>query len=234
MTIHLIEMQAPVWEQLRLEEALLRADTRNFCLINQGAPPAIVLGISGKAEELVDVERARESSIPLVRRFSGGGTVVVDEETLFVTFISQKELHPFPCYPEPILKWSEGFYKEVFQLPDFHLRENDYVIGERKCGGNAQYLKKDRWLHHTTFLWKYEKERMRHLLHPKKTPAYRAGRDHLDFLCQLHEHLLSKEHFINRVKEVLSSRYSVHTIPLEEALKIAALPHRQATTNLSI
>lgn len=230
MTFYLIETQLPVWEQLKLEEALLRADGRNFCLINRGSLPAIVLGISGKVEELVDLKRAKSSGIPLVRRFSGGGTVVVDEETLFVTFISQKGLHLFPCYPEPILKWSEEFYKEALGLDQFHLRENDYVIGEKKCGGNAQYLKKDRWLHHTTFLWKYEQERMRHLLHPKKTPQYRAGRDHFDFLCQLHEHLASKDLFVEKIKETLSLRYTVHPMSLEEAHKVALIPHRKATT----
>ena len=32
--------QLPILEQLFLEEALLRADTRNFCLINEGTAPA--------------------------------------------------------------------------------------------------------------------------------------------------------------------------------------------------
>ena len=34
------------------------------------------MGISGKPEELVNLDRL---SIPLIKRFSGGGTVVVDE-----------------------------------------------------------------------------------------------------------------------------------------------------------
>ncbi|NGX54212.1 MAG: hypothetical protein K1000chlam4_00937, partial [Chlamydiae bacterium] len=38
----------PIFEQLQLEEALLRADEGNWCLINSGVPPAIVMGISAK------------------------------------------------------------------------------------------------------------------------------------------------------------------------------------------
>ena len=38
----------PILQQLRLEEALLRADTGNWFLLNDGTPePAIVMGISG-------------------------------------------------------------------------------------------------------------------------------------------------------------------------------------------
>src|ERR1043165_8469940 len=91
----------PIYEQLLLEERLLRSDTSNWWLINEGSPPANVMGISGKTEEMVDCAKAADNGIPLIKRFSGGGTVVVDENTLFITFICQKQAHPFPAYPEP-------------------------------------------------------------------------------------------------------------------------------------
>lgn len=33
--------------------------------------------------------------------------------------------------------------------PQFSLRENDYVLGERKMGGNAQSITGKSWIHHT-------------------------------------------------------------------------------------
>eukprot|EP00968_Pinguiococcus_pyrenoidosus_P003776 scaffold251_cov230-Pinguiococcus_pyrenoidosus.AAC.7 len=33
------------------------------------------------------------------------------------------------------------------------LVENDYVVGDRKFGGNAQSITSGRWLHHTSFLF---------------------------------------------------------------------------------
>src|SRR5690242_20055278 len=147
MTLHLLHLKSyPIWEQLQLEEGLLRTDNRNWCLINEGSPPAIVMGISGNLHELVNSEKAMAAQIPIIKRFSGGGTVVVDENTLFITFIFQKELHPL-SYPEPIMRLSETLYQEAFNHPHFSLRENDFVIGEKKCGGNAQYIKKERFLH---------------------------------------------------------------------------------------
>ena len=43
------------------------------------------------------------------------------------------------------------------------MRENDYLFGFHKIGGNAQSIIKDRWVHHTSFLWDYKPERMRYL-----------------------------------------------------------------------
>jgi lipoate---protein ligase len=189
-----------IQQQLEIEENLLRNEINNYVLINSGTPPAIVLGISGKAPELVHLDQL-PSSIPLIRRFSGGGTVIVDEETVFVTFICNKSDHSFPAYPEPILRWAASMLQP--SIPNLELRENDFVIGNKKCGGNALYIKKDRWLIHTSFLWDYNPSRMQLLKHPPKTPPYRAGRPHDEFLCKLSDVLPSKEAWIKRLVQSL-------------------------------
>ena len=53
----------------------------------------------------------------------------------------------------------------------------DYAFGERKFGGNAQAITKQRWLHHTSLLWDFRDAHMRLLKHPSKAPEYRAVRD---------------------------------------------------------
>jgi lipoate---protein ligase len=234
MTFHLIHLQGvSIFEQLQIEEALLRCDTRNWCLLNEAASPAIVMGISGKPHELIEQRLAVQKNVPLIKRFSGGGTVIIDENTLFVTFICQKELHPFPLFPEPMLKWSENFYRSF--LPDaFHLKENDYVIENKKCGGNAQYIKKGRWLHHTSFLWDYDEELMRLLLHPKKTPLYRKERSHADFLCRLKDYLPDKAHFFSELKKALKAQYEVIEMNREELLIPSTSVHRKETCYLSL
>lgn len=233
MTFYLIQLKHyPIYQQLQLEEALLRSDVRNFCILNEGSSPAIVMGISGEAKQLVDQKKQLENPLPLIKRFSGGGTVVVDEDTLFVSFICQKDLHPFPAYPEHLLRWAENIYQTAFNIPDFHLRENDYVIGERKCAGNAQYLRKDRWLQHTTFLWNYKDEKMDYLLHPAKTPRYREGRSHQDFVCRLTDYLTSKETFFNLLKCELGKRFELLELSLDDALSLIEKPHRKSTSLL--
>lgn len=216
MHLHLLHLKnCPILEQLKIEETLLKADDRNWCLINEGSTPAIVMGISGKPDLLINKEKLLSNPLPVIRRFSGGGTVVIDQNTLFVTFIFAKSSHRFPGYPEPIMRWTEEIYKDVFQNNLFALRENDYVIGSRKCGGNAQYIKKERWLHHTSFLWHFEHTMMDYLLHPPKTPSYREGRKHSDFLCTLSDHFESKDAFFALIKEALGPRFNIREVPLE-------------------
>ncbi len=210
MIIHLIHLKnVSIFDQLLLEEKLLREDSRNFCILNEGSSPAIVMGISGKPEELIHYSKAQELQIPLIQRFSGGGTVVVDKDTLFVTFLCNKEEFSFPAYPERIMKWTETFYHQALELPNFALKENDFVLGDFKCGGNAQYIKKERWLQHTSFLWDFCPKKMESLLLPRKKPKYREDRSHLDFLCTLNNHFSSKEIFFQNIKTTLSKEHTV-------------------------
>src|ERR1700733_5846263 len=211
----------PIYDQLLLEEQLLREDDRNFCLINTGSTLAIVMGISGKADTLVYLDQLPES-IPILKRFSGGGTVIVDENTVFVTFICNKTDHAFPAYPEPILRWAESILAPAIE--GLKLRENDFVIGEKKCGGNALYIKKDRWLVHTSFLWDYDPARMSLLKHPAKTPKYREGRSHEEFVCRLSEYLEDRGIWIEDLKKSLTDQLGAKEISVEE-LSIQKLSH---------
>ena len=52
--------------------------------------PSIVMGISGKPEKLINEDVAKQHNLEIVRRFSGGGTVVVDNGTYFCTIILNK------------------------------------------------------------------------------------------------------------------------------------------------
>ncbi len=229
MTFYLLHLKNyPIYQQLQLEEALLRCDNRNFCILNEGASPAIVMGISGQVKQLVDPQKQAQQPLPIIQRFSGGGTVVVDEDTLFVSLICQKKETP-----EQLLRFGESIYQKAWEIPQFHLKENDYVIGERKCAGNAQYLRKERSLQHTTFLWDYKEEKMDYLLYPAKTPQYRKGRAHTDFMCRLSDYLPSKDHFFERLKAELASRFTLVELSLEDLFSVAQLPHRKSTVILA-
>lgn len=226
MTIHLIHLKnTPIFEQLQLEEALLHSDDRSFCIINEGSPRAIVMGISGNPQLLLNMESVRKEQIPIIKRFSGGGTVIVDENTLFITWIMAKDHVDIAPFPESILRWSFDLYSNAWQIPDFQLRENDYCIGEKKCGGNAQYIKKNRWLHHTSFLWDYSEENMNHLLLPAKSPKYRRSRSHQDFLTRLKGRASSRKSLIDHLKESNVKRLYIGKTDLSN-LK----PHRQSVT----
>jgi hypothetical protein len=143
----------PIYEQLLLEEALLRASSENWFVLNDGSSTAaIVLGISGcdlvmvcgapkcciqcqiaptyhsialyacrKPQELVHAPSARAAGLQAIRRFSGGGTVVVDEGTIFSSLIMQVRarhvfiygFRPPDAAPSCCPAWKQG--AEVWQ-----------------------------------------------------------------------------------------------------------------------
>lgn len=83
-----------------------------------------------KLAELVEVKSVLQDHIPIIRRFTGGGTVVVDHGTIFVTLICNKDAVPnVKPFPRSIMSWSGLLYSQVFEgLADFHLRENGTMI----------------------------------------------------------------------------------------------------------
>lgn len=230
--IHLLRLDHKcILTQLEIEEALLRNDQRNWCILQDGADPSIVLGISGKPEKLVDLEA---NTLPLIKRYTGGGTVVVDQHTAFVSFICQADQLNVPSLPETIFSWSEIFYQSVFSGLPFHLRERDYVFFDRKFGGNAQYLAKNRWVHHSTLLWDYNPHLMQLLLLPEKRPDYRQERSHSEFLCRLKDYMPSKEDLWKRVEKSLLLHFEVVSVDQSEVTVFTKGDHRKTTSVLEV
>ena len=108
-------------------------------------------------------------------------------------------------------------------MPEFALREHDYVVGHHKIAGNAQSISGKRWVlhphassvqladfceqvHHTSFLWDVNPAAMRLIKNPKKQPDYRAKRPHTSFLKGLSEWMADREAFstavTNRLEQV--------------------------------
>ena len=227
--INLVSLKdTPILQQLAMEEALLRCDHENWCIINEGSPSAIVMGIGSKIDDVIAVDQLKTINIPVIRRFSGGGTVVVDDKTLFISFIFQNSSHQELTTPRAFMKWTEDFYNPIFQPHDFRLIENDYVIGTKKIGGNAQYFTKKTSLHHTTFLWDFNKNLMKLLKLPPIRPQYREKREHDDFLDKLKEYFPSIESVSSKIRERLSHYFQVDTSRVDEIPTIMKQSHRKA------
>jgi len=229
MSCHLLVLDSvPIIEQLRLEEALLRTDQRNWCLINSGSSPSVVMGMSAVVEEVVDLSCLKRLSLPLIRRFSGGGTVVVDESTVFCTFIFNSL--DIACAPTPsaVMQWSHGLLQPVFEPHRFILQEHDYVIDDLKVGGNAQCFSKGRVLHHTSFLFSWKEERMVVLRMPQKAPEYRLGRPHTCFCNRLEKYFPCQHSFQSALIKRVRDRFSVSESCLEEAAQSLDKPHRRS------
>lgn len=235
----------PIFEQLQLEEALFRTDDRNWFIWNEAMPtPSIVLGISGKPVKMLHLDQVHRDKVPMIKRFSGGGTVIVDNGTVFTSMMCNHvdipELKPLP---REIMTWTGELYQSpinelIEQGRDdkggarFKVREDDYVVGEYKVAGNAQSISRHRWLHHTSFLWEFEPSRMSYLRLPEKQPTYRAKRDHLSFLQPLSKYLPSKPELYQALLSELETRFSLREVDLKDVQSIVEVPHRQTTKYL--
>jgi len=250
--LHLAAPSLPLVEQLAVEEALLRADARNWCVVGHGAagPPTVVLGVAGRADRLVHGELCRARGVPVLRRFTGGGTVVVDAGTLFVSLVANKLDVPAraggappPLFPREVMRWSADevyapVFARAFGAPGFALREHDYCWEDRKVGGNAQSVSRDRWLHHTSFLWDFDPRNMELLTMPEKRPEYRRDRAHTDFLVPLSSirrpqpgsagaapaPAPTRDDFVRALFDRLREDWDVREATLADALEVAARP----------
>lgn len=232
--MHLIELNSyPIFEQLKLEEALLRTNNKNWCLINYGSSPAIVMGISQDPFQVINLEKYKEKPIPIIRRYSGGGTVVIEPTTVLVSLIINHDKISANPFPKEVLKWTEALYQKAFPL-SFALKENDYVFGEKKCGGNAQYFAKGRIVHHTSFVWDYSHAYMELLKIPSKMPQYRKSRSHQEFLFTLKDHFSSIPELIETLRVNIAQAFSAKISSLEEAVPFNFLPHRKTTAQMSL
>jgi lipoate-protein ligase A len=143
-----------ILRHLHAEETLYRGGTGNVCILSRGPKkPAIVLGTSGKVD--VDVHEAycHSKLIPIVRRYTGGGTVYIDSNTLLLSLVvdGASAINGFKPWPREIMSWTEGLFTPLFGT-DFSLQGHDYTFGNKKFGGNAQALSRGRFVHHTSLL----------------------------------------------------------------------------------
>ncbi|KAF1336458.1 hypothetical protein FI667_g290, partial [Globisporangium splendens] len=213
----------PIQEQLRIEEALFRVDRRrNWFIYNEEKTPVtIVMGISGKPEQLLQLDA--------VKRYTN--TIACD---------AFPHVKPFP---REIMTWSSTFFSPFFNRVcdnglTFALREDDYVFGDRKFGGNAQSISKDRWLHHTSFLWDFDPKNMEYLTNPARQPAYRQKRSHLEFLCTLKEVLkketASRDKFADELRSELATQFVVEDVDIASLESLLNQEHRRATKFLTL
>jgi lipoate-protein ligase A len=219
----------PIFEQLRIEEALLRAGEGNWCIINRGSDLAVVMGVSATPHEVVEIDRAKKMGATIIRRFSGGGTVVVDKETCFFTIILDEKELSYPNVHDTML-WMHELLSPVFVPHLLTLEEQDFAIDDLKIAGNAQCFASKRVLHHTSFLWSWQEEQMSLLSIPKRQPAYRRERSHAHFCNCLSSYFASKEHFVEALKKRLGHLFQI--CPVKGIGNILSKPHRKALKQL--
>ncbi len=187
ITFHIPEENIAADEVLlsKAEEGVL-GETLRFW---EAAEHFVVLGRSGKIQKECFVEACQEDGIKIIRRISGGGTVLQGPGCLNYSLVlslerdgeyrkindSYRNILGRIAY---VLR-SKGYDAELFPI-------SDIAIGEKKISGNAQARKRKFFLHHGTLLFNFEIAKIyQYLKHPPKEPEYRRGRVHKKFVANI-------------------------------------------------
>ena len=150
--------------------------------------PAVVLGAGGRLADDVDEAACRADGVPVLRRSSGGGTVLLGGGCLLYTLVLDgeraAELAGIRSSYAYILSRVAAAFPELGGVEQ--AGTSDLTAAGRKFSGNAQQRKRRFLLHHGTLLYAFDLSRVgRYLLPPPRQPEYRAGRDHAAFLRNL-------------------------------------------------
>lgn len=144
---------------LALEEYVLRAfRQQGDCLSLYVNAPAVVLGKHQNVAHEANLLACDALQLPVVRRISGGGTVVHDLGNLNFAFITRqtlKNVNNYRLFVQPIVEL----------LRDYHIpaeldAANNIVARGKKLSGNAQFTTAGRLLTHGTLLINSNLERI--------------------------------------------------------------------------
>lgn len=146
------------YERFAIETYLLneRLAGEGF-LIFWRTEPTLMLGRNQNAQAEINGAYAREHGIHVVRRLSGGGTIYTDLNTWQYSYILKKEGGGVDF--EPYTRRVAGALRALGVPASFSGR-NDVTAGGRKISGSAQYIAKDRMIHHGSLLYATDLERM--------------------------------------------------------------------------
>jgi lipoate-protein ligase A len=180
-------------ENLALEEALL-LEAESGCggevlRLWEWPEPALVLGSGCRLAEDADEAACLAAGVPILRRTSGGGTVLLAAGCLCYSLVLSYDR-------APALGEIRSSYIYILERIREALSDivpgiicagtSDLAISSRKFSGNSQQRKRRFLLHHGTLLYNFDFDQLsRYLPMPARQPDYRCGRDHAAFLTNL-------------------------------------------------
>lgn len=150
----------------------------------------VTLGYTNSVTEELNEAACRQHNIPILRRSSGGGTVLQGPGCLNYALILRIEnrevLENLSRTNSFIMEQQratlEQLSEETVTIEGF----TDLATKNKKFSGNAQRRKRNSVLFHGTFLLDFDLKLIQKFLGtPPKQPEYRSARSHLDFVTNI-------------------------------------------------
>lgn len=184
-----------VAENLALDEALLEEAEQGHpagetLRLWESPDVAVVAGRSTRIQEEIDLEHCAALRIPVVRRCSGGASVLIGpgcfQYSLVLSYAARPELRLIEAAHEFVLGNTARALQQVCAATIDRQGISDLAHEKRKVSGNSLRCKRTHLLYHGTLLYRFPLALVGQCLRtPPRQPEYRAGRDHAAFLANL-------------------------------------------------
>lgn len=225
MTLRFLDLTLPtIEENLALDDALLSEveEGREPPLLRlwELGRPAVVLGASGRMNQDVVVASCESDGIPIARRSSGGGTVVIGPGALNFAVVLPRDFAPGLDAVDFAQNYVLERVAEQFRrfVPAVEvLGSGDLTVHRRKVSGSAQRRLKRHFLVHATVLYDFPLDLIdRYTRTPERQPSYREQRSHGDFVANLE---ISRPQLIEAVRHAWKVDDSTHVEVPYEAIR---------------
>jgi lipoate---protein ligase len=180
-----------VAQNLALDDTMARTASetgRHSLRFWWGGPTAVVMGFSEKINRAVDPDECRMLGIDVLKRSTGGGSVLQTSGVFNYSFVM-----PLDRMMDPMRAFRFGTDLILAVLRAFGLAGttegiSDVAVEGRKISGNAQAQRRRALLLHGTLLADFDYDIAERVLrHPSREPVYRRNRSHRDFMITLRE-----------------------------------------------
>ncbi len=198
---------------LAAEEFILKNSSEDVLMLWQ-SEPSVVVGKHQNTIAEVNMDFVRENNIPVIRRISGGGTVYHDlgnvNLTLVTTSAKQENLIDFRKFTQPVIDFLKQFHLDaVFE------GKNNLTVKGKKFSGNSAHVFKNKVMHHGTFLYNTDLDRLEKVIHPgnghifdKSIKSIRATAGNIAGYL---ENPVTTETFMQRLELFLKDYYHIST-----------------------
>jgi lipoate-protein ligase A len=175
----------------------------------------IVIGNGNTPEKSVNLELAEADGIDVLKRNSGGETVILSEKTMIISVVikqdkigSQKQI--FAEVNKRII--------DALQTLGMHGVEqkgiSDLAVGPKKILGSAMWKGKGIYFYHAVLNMAEDIAVIsKYLKHPEREPDYRKGRSHGEFVTSLKE--LGMQPDFDMLKKKIERMFMMHYIDKE-------------------
>jgi lipoate-protein ligase A len=226
-------------ENLACEEALLDGCEANggeeILRFWESPKTFVVVGYANKIATEVDLAACHARGVPILRRCSGGGTVLQGagclNYALVLRITEDGPLRSITSANQFIMERNRAAIETLLPQSKIVVRgHTDLTLDGLKFSGNSQRRKKNFLLFHGTFLLNFDLKLVTELLRmPSLEPDYRAHRSHEDFLVNLN---VPAEKIKAAMRQVWNVTGESNDYPRAETQQLAAQKYSADEWNL--